>query len=73
VNYDIHSLPNKHEPPAEGTTVVWRKVTRSGHISYEGRPYFVSKTLAGKTLRIVEADGRLVIDTCIPVHKEFQL
>ncbi len=57
----------------EGATIFSRKVARSGHISYEGRPYFVSKTLAGKYVRLVVLGNRLIVDTAIPLHKEYQL
>jgi len=57
----------------EGATIFSRKVARSGHISYEGRPYFVSKTLAGRYIRLVVLGNRLIVDTTIPLHKEYQL
>jgi hypothetical protein len=57
----------------EGGAIFSRKVARSGHISYEGRPYFVSKTLAGKYVRLVVLGDRLIVDTTIPLHKEYQL
>lgn len=47
----------------EGASIFSRKVARSGHISYEGRPYFISKALA----------DRLVVDAFIPLHKEYPL
>ena len=50
-----------------------RKVARSGHISYEGRPYFISKTLAGRYIRLIIIDNRMIIDTVIPLHKEYPL
>ncbi|MDQ2905079.1 MAG: hypothetical protein M3Y81_16190 [Chloroflexota bacterium] len=57
----------------EGANIFSRKVARSGHISYEGRPYFISKTLAGRYIRLVVMDGRLIVDTSIPLHKEYAL
>jgi hypothetical protein len=57
----------------EDATIFSRKVARSGHISYEGRPYFVSKTLAGRYVRLVVLGNRLIVDTTIPLHKEYQL
>ncbi len=57
----------------EGATIFSRKVARSGHISYEGRPYFVSKTLAGRYVRLVVLGNLLIVDTNIPLHKEYQL
>jgi hypothetical protein len=50
-----------------------RKVARSGHISYEGRPYFISKALAGRYIRLVVLDDRLIVDESIPLHKEYLL
>lgn len=50
-----------------------RKVARSGHISFEGRPYFVSKALAGSYIRLVVFSDRLIVDTAIPLHKEYRL
>jgi hypothetical protein len=57
----------------EGANIFSRKVARSGHISYEGRPYFISKTLAGRYIRLVVMDGRLIVDAAIPLHKEYAL
>ena len=57
----------------EGGSIFSRKVARSGHISYEGHPYFVSKTLAGKYVRLVVQGNLLIVDTSIPLHKEYQL
>jgi len=50
-----------------------RKVSRSGHVSYQGQPYFISKSLAGRYIRVVEFAGRLIIDASIPVYKEYSL
>ena len=57
----------------EGASIFSRKVARSGHISYEGRPYFVSKALAGRYIRLVIVDDRLIVDASIPLHKEYTL
>lgn len=57
----------------EGASIFSRKVARSGHISYEGRPYFISKNLAGRYIRLVVFEGRLIVDTAIPLHKEYRL
>ncbi len=57
----------------EGANIFSRKVARSGHISYEGRPYFISKALAGRYIRLVVLDDRLIVDAAIPLHKEYQL
>lgn len=57
----------------EGASIFSRKVARSGHISYEGRPYFISKTLAGRYIRLVVFADRLIVDTSIPLHKEYPL
>lgn len=57
----------------EGAAIFSRKVARSGHISYEGRPYFISKTLAGRYIRLVVLADRLIVDAAIPLHKEYTL
>lgn len=57
----------------EGASIFSRKVARSGHISYEGRPYFISKSLAGRYIRLVVVEDRLIVDTAIPLHKEYRL
>jgi hypothetical protein len=57
----------------EGASIFSRKVARSGHISYEGRPYFISKALAGQYVRLVVIDDRMIVDTSIPLHKEYSL
>ena len=57
----------------EGANIFSRKVARSGHISYEGRPYFISKTLAGRYIRLVVLGDRLIVDATIPLHKEYPL
>lgn len=54
-------------------TILSRKVTRSGHISYEGRPYFVSKSLAGRYIRLLIVNNTLIVDTTIPLRKEYTL
>jgi hypothetical protein len=60
-------------PFPEGASICSRKVARSGHISYEGRPYFISKTLAGRYIRLVVLADRLIVDAAIPLHKEYPL
>jgi hypothetical protein len=57
----------------EGASIFSRKVARSGHISYEGRPYFISKALAGRYIRLVVIADRLIVDASIPLHKEYPL
>lgn len=57
----------------EGASICSRKVARSGHISFEGHPYFVSKSLAGRYIRLIILDNRLIVDTAIPLHKEYRL
>jgi hypothetical protein len=68
---DLHSNGNIQFP--EGASIFSRKVARSGHISYEGRPYFISKALAGRYIRLVVLADRLIVDTSIPLHKEYPL
>lgn len=53
--------------------VVMRKVACSGHISYGSRPYFVSTVLTGTSVRVVVGEERLIVDTLLPIHKEFPL
>jgi hypothetical protein len=62
-----------HIPLPEGANIFSRKVARSGHISFEGRPYFISKTLAGRYIRLIVVADRLIVDTTIPLHKEYPL
>ena len=57
----------------DGANIFSRKVARSGHISYEGRPYFISKALAGRYIRLVVLGNRLIVDAAIPLHKEYPL
>ena len=57
----------------DGASIFSRKVARSGHISYEGRPYFISKALAGRYIRLVVLADRLIVDASIPLHKEYPL
>ncbi len=56
-----------------GANIFSRKVARSGHISYEGHPYFISKALAGRYIRLVVLGDRLIVDAAIPLHKEYSL
>jgi hypothetical protein len=68
------SVPNEgYVNIPEGANIFSRKVARSGHISFEGRPYFVSKALAGRYIRLVVFADRLIVDTAIPLHKEYRL
>jgi hypothetical protein len=53
--------------------IIVRKVAGSGHISYKGRSYFVSKALVGKFLRVIVTQNQLIIDTTVPFHKELPL
>ncbi len=61
------------QPLPEGASICSRKVARSGHISFEGHPYFISKSLAGRYIRLIILDNRLIVDTAIPLHKEYRL
>jgi hypothetical protein len=47
---DSYGIGNAAAVP-EGANIFSRKVARSGHISFEGRPYFISKALAGRYIR----------------------
>lgn len=68
-----HTLNEANEKLPAGASICSRKVARSGHISFEGRPYFISKTLAGRYIRLVVLADRLIVDTAIPLHKEYQI
>jgi hypothetical protein len=63
----------EHMALPEGANIYSRKVARSGHISYEGRPYFISKALAGRYIRLIVVGNRLIVDASIPLHKEYPL
>lgn len=70
------AIPEEAERSAhlpQGASMYSRKVARSGHISFEGRPYFISKALAGRYVRLIVHDDRLVVDTSIPLHKEYRI
>lgn len=73
MNIVTNSQSNENVTLPEGASIFSRKVARSGHISYEGRPYFISKTLAGRYIRLVVVDDRLIVDASIPLHKEYPL
>lgn len=71
----MNVLTNVHNNQTlpEGANIYSRKVARSGHISYEGHPYFVSKALAGRYIRLIVQGNRLIVDTAIPLYKEYRL
>jgi hypothetical protein len=73
MNASFEPTGNGPAPLPENASIFSRKVARSGHISYEGRPYFISKTLAGRYIRLVVLADRLIVDTSIPLHKEYPL
>ncbi|WP_151755472.1 hypothetical protein [Dictyobacter vulcani] len=72
INLSVSS-PAENMTLPEGANIYSRKVARSGHISYEGRPYFISKALAGRYIRLIVVDDRLIVDAAIPLHKEYPL
>ncbi len=57
--------------PADMT--VRRKVTASGVIWLDGRSYYVSRRLAGRTIPLKIDGGKLVVEAMIPLHKEYHL
>jgi hypothetical protein len=57
--------------PSEKT--IRRKVTSSGVIWLEGRSYYVSRRLAGRTISVRIGGGKLVVDVAVPLHKEYSL
>lgn len=73
MNVSVDSLGSGNTKFPEGASIFSRKVARSGHISYEGRPYFISKTLAGRYIRLIVLADRLIVDAVIPLHKEYPL
>lgn len=73
MNTSFETTGNGPVPVPENANIFSRKVARSGHISYEGRPYFISKALAGRYIRLVVFADRLIVDTAIPLHKEYPL
>jgi hypothetical protein len=72
INISANSVAESVALP-EGANIYSRKVARSGHISYEGRPYFISKALAGRYIRLIVVDDRMIVDAAIPLHKEYAL
>ncbi|HLI88520.1 MAG TPA: hypothetical protein VKV37_07505 [Ktedonobacteraceae bacterium] len=72
INVSADYLSGSSKLP-EGANIFSRKVARSGHISFEGRPYFISKALAGRYIRLVVTEDRLIVDASIPLHKEYQI
>ena len=73
MNVMSNSSGNENAILPEGANIFSRKVARSGHISYEGRTYFISKALAGQYVRLVVIDARMIVDAAIPLHKEYSL
>ncbi|HEX4714441.1 MAG TPA: hypothetical protein VH164_05900 [Ktedonobacteraceae bacterium] len=73
MNTSFETSGSSSLPLPENASIFSRKVARSGHISYEGRPYFISKTLAGRYIRLIVLADRLIVDTSIPLHKEYPL
>jgi hypothetical protein len=73
MNTSRETAGNGSLPLPENASIFSRKVARSGHISYEGRPYFISKILAGQYIRLVVLADRLIVDATIPLHKEYPL
>ncbi len=73
MNMPVEASGTGHTLLPENANIFSRKVARSGHISYEGRPYFISKALAGRYIRLVVLADRLIVDTAIPLHKEYPL
>lgn len=73
MNISANSSGNENMMLSESANIFSRKVARSGHISFGGRPYFVSKSLAGRYIRLIVLADRLIVDASIPLHKEYQL
>jgi len=73
MNAPANHHPGESKSLSESANIYSRKVARSGHISYEGRPYFISKALAGRYIRLIVDGDRLIVDASIPLHKEYLL
>lgn len=73
MNISANSQGSENAILPEDANIFSRKVARSGHISYGGRPYFVSKSLAGRYIRLIVLADRLIVDASIPLHKEYQI
>lgn len=56
-----------------GDEIVRRKVTASGVIWLDGQAYYVSRRLAGRTILIRLSGGKLLVETAIPLRKEYSL
>ena len=54
-------------------STVRRKVTASGVIWLDGRSYYVSRRLAGRTIPVRIDGGKLIVDATIPLRKEYSL
>jgi hypothetical protein len=72
MNSSAESLTGGNGLLPQGASILSRKVARSGHISYEGRSYFISKTLAGRYIRLVVLADRPIVDAAIPLHQEYR-
>lgn len=73
MNMSLNLTNEEYVGLPDGANIFLRKVARSGHISFEGRPYFISKALAGRYIRLVVMSDRLIVDAAIPLHKEYRL
>jgi hypothetical protein len=58
-------------PPTD--EIVRRKVTASGVIWLRGHAYYISRRLAGQTIGARISDDRLIVDTTVPLRKEYIL
>lgn len=59
--------------PQKETHEFLRKVSKSGHICYNGQLYFVTKALAGEYLKVQVLSDQLIIEATIPIHKQYSL
>lgn len=73
MNMSLNLTNEEYVGLPDGANIFSRKVARSGHISFEGHPYFISKALAGRYIRLVVMSDRLIVDAAIPLHKEYRL
>ena len=72
----MFSAPQRYWPrkvPPVVVATVRRKVTASGVIWLDGRSYYVSRRLAGRTIPISISDGKLIVEATVPLRKEYSL
>lgn len=64
-------MEERWEHPTEA--IIVRKVTISGVIWVDGHAYYVSRRLAGQSIPVRVSHGRILVDTQVPLRKEYAL